>query len=334
MPRKVKPAPVEGAASKASLLRGDDLKSVMLDTLGPVEPGLCVVAIRDPALLSMVRCAMERQIRLGHRAMGMAFPKKTPVLSLYAGSKRKAVEAEVLASAQRPSEHASEHLFRSMGTRDGFAWCTDEGLCALLPTIKDSRGWTTVAQVVGDEIDANIVDAFSRLRSAAAQARAFVMLFLVVSGRKSGIRIQDFTDNYVEVNRCEREPGAFVTFSANCVGLSDLHQLGIGSSMCSAKIEDGRYVWRWEQFISATVTDRVIWKLRCEGRSLAAIAKLVGLDKSNVHRHLAALPAPRNLELGREWFKAYADLLDLDETPTLSGADAGSESEKQDDLVD
>lgn len=328
--KKSVPVVTDGESNNSVIPPNGDLKSAMLQMLGPVDPGLYIVGIGDEALLAMVRCVVERQLRFGSQSMGLVLPKKTPVLSVYAGSKRKANEAKVLASAQRPSAKASDHQFRSIGTRDGFAWCSDEGIYALIPIIAENRGWITVAQVIHHDLDLNFMDACSRLRTAAINAGSYLMLFLVANPNARGGRISDFTDGYVAVDKCEREPGAFLTFSAKCSELSDLHPLGIGNSMCSVKIEDSLYSWTWEQFISKTVVDRVIWKLRCEGRSLDYIAKVVRMHKSNVHRHLAALVATRPMVPIRGWLNRYAEILDIETSPQPADSSEAEELGEED----
>lgn len=297
----------------------------MQEALGPMEPGLVVVSVSTPSLQPLVRAGFEQQCRRGGDRLGRRLPVDAPVHSIYAGPDRKAREAQALALAQKTNARDSSHTFEAIGTRDGFAWCTDEGLHVLLPMLgQHAKGWMTLTQAAEGITSATLVDALSRIRNAAKKAKTFVMLFLV--GRQGqDLRVQDFVDAHILVDECEREPGALAGFSVEYVDLADLHALGIGKSMCAITLQDGRYRWLWSPFISAKLIDRVIWKLHSEGRPLSEIGKIVGVDKSTVHRHLAAMPHASDAALQPGWLGRYADVLDLNLPPEMRSEDPTGE---------
>lgn len=304
-------------------------RTAMLKTMGRLKPGLVIVSCH-PSILASVRGAVERQLRGGRSQTGLRFPLKQPILSLYAGTSRSVDQARALSSAQAPVDGAAKHDFQCVGTRDGFAWCSDEGLHALEPLIRETKGWLTLAQASGDCSVTTMIDAVLRIRTAAKRAAHHVVLFLTADQPHEALRLQDFCDEHIVVERCEREPDSVATFSVVCTGLSDLHDLGIGKSMCTAKFDGIKYTWSWEFFLSTKVLDRVIWKLRSENKSLAEIGEIVGLHKSNVHRHLADLPSPRPIDLPKKWLKRYAEVIGINTEPAPAAKDASIRGDQQD----
>jgi hypothetical protein len=275
------------------------------------------VSVQDPSLVPLARVELERQARLGRGKTGLKFVGGE-LLSLYAGASHKLDQAKALALAVSNKAGVPEHKFLSMGTRDGYAWCSDEGLSVLEPLIAKARGWVTLAQPMAKITEPMLLEGLFRLRAVAKRAQAFVMLFVVSNSKESALRLEDFCDELLVVERCEPDPGNHTAFSVNAVGLSDLHELGVGKSMYSVKLIEGRYSVSSATFIATTAVDRVIWKLRCQDKSLAEIGKLVGLDKSNVHRRLLHLRPVKRLELSEDWLLEYADLIDLSVTPPAS----------------
>lgn len=298
----------------------DNPKGLMLKTLGVVEPGLVVVTVPNGHMLPHVRTAFEREILTGGQKTGLRFPKCTTVKSLYGGNERKVSQAKALALAQRPSEGSGSQEFASIGTREGFNLACDEGLCAVLPNLEQAKGGCLTFAQSGDASSAaSLAEAMMRLRQAAKQSRSFMMLILVTERRPDELRLGDYCDDVVVTAACIPDPGVMFAFSADVVGLRDLNEMGIGKMMCSLRIHKGPYVWSWEPFIAADVLKRVIWKLRCSGKSLAEIGKIVDCDKSTVHRHMVGLPPVVKREFKEGWLKPYADLIEIaiesDENP-------------------
>ena len=290
----------------------DTSRDLIFDTLGSVEPGLVVVTVPTGLMLSHVRMAIERQIRSGGQKLGIRFPKKMAMTSLYPGGGRKVREAKALAQAQTPIAGAATQEFAAIGTRDGFTLTCDEGLCAVLPLLEQSKdGWATCSQSIDACPPAAVVEALMKMRAAAKQAGSYVLFFLVTGRKPEELQLQDYCDDLLVTANCEPEPGVQFAFSIDVVGLRNLNEVGIGKTMCSVRARKGQYVSRWDPFIAVELLKRVIWKLRCSGKSLAEIGKIVGCDKSTVHRHMAGLPPVVKREFKEDWLKPYADLIEI-----------------------
>lgn len=285
---------------------------LILDAVGCVDTGLVLVTVPNNLLLSQVQLAVERQIRAGSERLGPRFPKKTRMKSLYPGGGRKEREARALAQAQKPLTGVALQEFMALGTRDGFTVTCDEGLCTVLPIIEKSKGdWVTVSQSIDTCSVQAVVDALMRLRAAAKLAECYVLFFLVTDRKAEEFRLNDCCDDLFITTKCDPDPGVHFAFSLDVVGLRNLNPMGIGKVMCSVRFRKGQFVWRWEPFISSDLLKRVIWKLRCSGKSLAEIGKIVQCDKSTVHRHMAGLPPLVKIETKEGWLKPYADFIEI-----------------------
>lgn len=298
----------------------DTTKNLILSTLGIVEPGLVVATVPSGLVLSHVRMAIAHQILTGGRKTGLHFPKKTPMKSLYAGSGRSVLQAKALALAQAPIDGAPAHEFVAIGTREGFNVTSDEGLCAVRPLIEKTKGsWVTFAQSVNGITASAVVETLIHLRQAAKQSGTYVLFIMVTDGKPADLRIYDYCDDLLITSACNADPGSQFAFSLDVFGLRDLNEMGIGKSMCSVRVRNGQHTWKWEPFIAADVLKRVIWKLRCSGKSLTDIGKIVDCDKSTVHRHMVGLPPVVKREFKEGWLKPYADLIEIaiesDENP-------------------
>lgn len=302
----------------------DNAKDLILNTLGIVEPGLVVVTVPSAVMTSQVRVSIERQIRSGGQKIGLRFPKKMPMKSLYSGNGRRVLEAKALATGQTPIDGAAAHEFEAIGTREGFTLTSDEGLCSVLPLVeKPKGGWLTFAQSADAFSALAIVEALMRLRFAAKKAGSYVLLILVTDRKLEDLRIYDYCDDLLIAAPCISDPGAQFAFSVDVFGLRDLNEMGIGKTMCSVRMRNGQRIWKWEPFIAADVLKRVIWRLRCSGKSLTEIGKIVDCDKSTVHRHLVGLPPVVKREFKEGWLKPYADLIEI-----AIESDENSESEE------
>ena len=290
----------------------DISRDLIFDTLGSVEPGLVVVTVPSGLMLSHVRMAIERQIRSGGQKIGIRFPKKMAITSLYPGGGRKVREAKALAQAQAPIAGVATQEFAAIGTRDRFTLTCDEGLCAVTPLIEKSKGgWVTCSQSIDACPTTAVVEALMKMRAAAKQAGTYVLFFLVTGRKPEELQLQDYCDDLLVTANCEPEPGVQFAFSIDVVGLRNLNEVGIGKTMCSVRARKGQYESRWDPFIAVELFKRVIWKLRCSGKSLAEIGKIVGCDKSTVHRQMVGLPPVVKREQKEGWLKPYADLIEI-----------------------
>ena len=302
--------PVKDADGGEEERNGSDTKKLMLQTLGVVEPGLIAFIVPPDVILSHARSAVEYQALSGGDKMGLRFPKKMLVKSLYAGNGRKVSEAKALALTQTPLDGAS-HAFVAIGTRESFNLICDEGLCVVHPIIEKAKGsLVTFVQTI-DAPSGPLAEALIRLRQAAKQAGSFVLLFLKTERKPSELRLTDYCDDVVVIAKCSPDPSVLSAFSTDVIGLRDLNEVGIGKMMCSVRFRNGQYTWTWSSFIASDVLNRVIWKLRVSGKTLTEIGKIVRCDKSTVQRHMAGLPPLVERKLKEGWLKTYADLIEI-----------------------
>lgn len=232
--------------------------------------------------------------------------------SLYAGNGRRVLQAKALLQAQPPIVGAPAHEFEAIGTREGFSVTSDEGLCAVLPFIKKAKdGWVTFAQSVDGFPNSALVETLIRLRQAAKQAGTYVLFIMVTDGKREDMRIYDYCVDLLITAPCDPGPDVQFAFSVDVYGLRDLNQIGIGKTMCSVRLVNDQYKWKWEDFVAADLVKRVTWMLRCSGKSLADIGKVFHSDKSTVHRRMAGLPPLVKREFKEGWLKPYTDFLDI-----------------------
>lgn len=287
-----------------------------LNLLATVPLGLTIVAINAPELQAPVRTAFTQQLLHSGNATGLKFAKTKvgKVCSLYAGSERHQQYAQVNHAAAGAVPASVEHEFKSFGLRGNYNWCSPEGLPALLQLVRTPPPngvvcWYTLAQDI-TEIDAVLqADAFMQIRHTTKASGVHVMAFLDCQHGADETHFDELCDEYLEVEVCQPDMGHDLAFSINCYGLRNLHQLGIGKTMCNVSYTDGCVTHSYSPYISSDFLTRAIWTLRGMGRSYAQIGDLVGVNKSTVLRKLSNLPKPRPVEVADEWLEQLGDYL-------------------------
>ncbi|WP_146144230.1 hypothetical protein [Paraburkholderia sp. BL25I1N1] len=167
----------------------------------------------------------------------------------------------------------------------------------------------------------------SHLNAAVEQTGAFVIIFVVCTKKQDTAWLRTYASEFVEVSKCEPGPGAQMAILLTNVFLTDRHAQGIGRVMVEAFVDsDGAYFYRSEPFIAERAIIRLAWCLRFKGAKMEPIAKLVGLNKSNVSRGLDNLLIPSSNEVGMKAPKGsrtrWATVYNLDELWPRKAPDA------------
>ncbi|TDQ93239.1 helix-turn-helix domain-containing protein [Paraburkholderia silvatlantica] len=279
----------------------------------PMSPGLMVVLIRGKHLGRDVRAAFETQYVNGGSVAGIPAPEAEFMWSLHSGAASVVDEQAALAEHEQLSDSAIERTFCAYGSRRNFTYCGDEGLETLLPIIEEAEGgWVTLAQSSDSISPEHLIAGMHEIRTAAEQANAYVLLFVVRGDNDQVAKIQDFCDDYLEVEECEPDPDAHLAFSIEALRFGDMHRLGYGKVLCDVTLNDDLYMRTFEPFIAKSLRDRFIWKLRASGKSLAEIGELIGLHKSSVKRCLDGMRPVRRQLLSDEEIAQYCDALEVD----------------------
>ncbi|HDR9021298.1 TPA: hypothetical protein QDB09_001813 [Burkholderia vietnamiensis] len=280
----------------------------------PMSPGLMVVLIRGKHLGRDVRAATEAEYVNGGNIAGIPAPEAEFMWSLHSGPTSAVDEQNALAALEQRSDSAIERTCYAYGLRRSFSYCRDEGLETLLPVIGNAEdGWVTLAQSCDSLPPEHLIAGMHEIRTAAEQANAYVLLFVVCANEDQVPSIQDFCDEYLEVGECEPDPGAHLAFSIAASRFADMHALGYGKVICNVTLTNDSYMRTFEPFIATSLRDRLIWKLRAAGKSLSEIGELVGLHKSSVKRCLDAMRPVRRQALSDEEIAQYIDALDVEE---------------------
>jgi len=172
----------------------------------------------------------------------------------------------------------------------------------------------------------------AHLNAAVEQADAFVVIFVVCAKKQDTSWLRAYAGEFVEITKCEPGPGARAAILFTNVSLVDHHALGIGRVMIEAFVDsDGAYTYRSEPFIAERAVIRFAWCARHKGAKIEQIAKLVGLNKSNVSRGLENSMIPPKNEVSmkppRGSRARWATVYDLDEVWPRKPPDADGAGE-------
>ncbi|MGU7772296.1 hypothetical protein ACV229_19250 [Burkholderia sp. MR1-5-21] len=314
------PAAVESQSPQTAHARTSNTKKARVTVidalrkfLKPTLTGLTVLVVPDKHLVRDARAAIEAQYMNFGEVADIPAPDAEFMWSLHSGTLQAMDELEALAELEKLSDTAIERSFYPYGSRPNFNFCSDEGLNTLLPIIEDAEnGWVTLAQSCDSLSPEHLIAGMCQIRATAEKAEAYVLLIIVCPGKERVPGIRDFCDEYLEVDACEPDPGAHLAFSIEALRLADMHGLGYGKVICNVTLTDDGYLRTFEPFISTSLRDRFIWKLRASGKSLAEIGELVDLHKSSVKRCLDGMRPVRRQKLSDEEIAQHLDALDVD----------------------
>lgn len=292
------------------------------ETMLEMTTGLMIVVSNSYGTLLDASDALTEQALHGASDTGLKFPPVRTVRTFVAGSERqlKYAEARKRFSAEPPK--GVEHKLVGIGTHSMFNWCSVEGRQAILPYIHTELQvqypcMNVFVQQVKSNNDVLVAETLLQFRAAAKAANVYVMALLACdSGFENG-KFQELCDEYVVIKECTPDFDQDTAFSIDYLGLRPLNRFGVGKTMCSVRYADHRLQHTYTPYLSTHPLYRVIWLMRCMGKSYAEIGEAVGLDKSNVMRNLRQMPAVnRSLEIDAQWLEQMLEYIGLEEGPS------------------
>lgn len=276
--------------------------------LSPIPQGLTIMNFRHATIAVEGRNTLTHAARVGSKKIGPPMPTVKKVTSLYPGNARYIEQAKFLDAANRQVAGAVEHEIIAVGSRDAFDWCSNEGIASLQPIIEAANsGWVMFEQKVTWPFKPGFSVGLTRISNIAKQAGAWVMMFMVCPDGYEKTTLDQLCEEYIEVTECEPYPDWQLAFVFDFVNIRNLQILGYSNAMCSVKLADGVLRREFEPFVSHKLLTRAIWSLRGQQKTVEEIAKLVGLNKSNVSRSLAGLPPTRTVNIHPHWLEDYLE---------------------------
>jgi hypothetical protein len=234
------------------------------------------------------------------------------VVSLHSGTARSFEQIRLLAALCTDGADGEAEIEQRHIGRDGFDPCRDESISSLLAVLDPlPNSLICVDQPFTAPLPDHVVEGITRLKQAAVAAGSHIMLFSSHVPASIRAQLTRIVDEVIDVEECEPEPGARLSFHIRWLGSMHLAGLDEASVMCSVRVTDRRYTYKGERFIAKDVKGRVMWLLRCQGWSLEAIGSLLKLNRSTVKRRLDQLPPLREISRPEDWLSCYRDVLDL-----------------------
>jgi hypothetical protein len=314
-----------------------DIANTIAPKVSPTKPGLTLVVVNQPYALPHARSAFENAALCHQSKFGPPMLPKETLTALHSGSARSVEAAAGNLIAENTEKYKAKKEHMNLGCRNNFNFCSDEGLCVLLPLIEKHKGqWITAQQTLECPLTPQVVHSLARIHETAVKADATVMMFLSINQSYEDIDLYHYYD-FFEVTLCDPDPGFQRAFSVQCVNLKDLHVQGVGHVMFGVKWKDGKINRQFSPMISTAFTERLMWTMRCQGSTLEAIGKTVRLHKSNVKRTLDALPPLVKSPMKEGWLPEYLELLELDavaEKPIHSKQDEDEDDFNDEDDLD
>ena len=325
---------------KVTIAGGIDQASIRqnIPKVSPTKPGLTLIVIRNDQVMLDARSAFESAALNHQDTFGPPMLPKDRLIALHSGCARSIESAVGSMQAEHIETYKARKEFQSFGAKENFDYCSDEGLCALLPLIAIHKGqWITAQQTVEDSLTSLNVYVLSRIHEAAITVDATVLLFLSLKQSHGDVDLHHYYD-YFEVESCEPDPGCLTAFTVQFVNIKKLHALRIGNVMGGVSWEDGKVQRKYSPLVSRYFKDRVMWRMRSQGSTLDEIGKTVKLDKSNVKRQLDELPPLFKEQLKEGWLTESLEYLQLAPksngltNPNFDNGDDDDDDEEDDDV--
>lgn len=278
-------------------------------SISALPAGLTIVCVRDPSLTPLVRNAFTSLALENSSKIGIPLPKVAKVISIYTGNARELDKAMAFQKASIQGDISGRHEIKQIITSDGFDWSSDAGAVVfkeIVPTVECS---VILQQQVDTAITSDMAYGFSRFRQTAQQAGACAILILLCQDESNLSILNKHSDELIEIEQCEPDPGMNAAFSIDCHSIRSLNCFGIGKVMCCVNMSDVAIRYHYSPFIAAELKIRAMWILRNQGKTLEEIGNLCALNKSNVSRQLQGLQVPRELAINDGWLSSYLDIL-------------------------
>ncbi|MDP9880274.1 hypothetical protein J2W25_004602 [Variovorax boronicumulans] len=276
----------------------------------PFKPGTIHVTCDEPETGFHARRLLEAHAAQGSSDLGLPFPSTGAVVSLQTGTERDFEQAQILRRLGLPSSKADVE-YRHAG-REGFNFLREEGITVLLNALSaPAAGWIAFEQRFDHPLPEHVIEGLTRAKHEAIAASKHIMLFSPACSPALLQQLGRLVDEIIEIETCEPEPSARISFCVRWSGARYMGDLGLGPVMVSAQLQNGGYHYRGAPFVSKDVAGRVMWRLRGAGWTLQAIAELFRMNRSTVKRRLDQMPPVRPKELPEGWLDRYRDCLDI-----------------------
>ncbi len=286
--------------------------SVSLPRLNPIAKGLVMVGVKAAYLVPYIRQVLEQAILEDSDDLNPGLAGGS-LRSVHSGAGRQLDQARALHAASGLTEQERDLNFEVVGMRSEYDWLSAAGLFTMQTILDGSdEEWITVAHEVDEPINPARAQVLAHVREEAKQANAGIIVFLTLKEDYETTELHQFCDEYIEVAPCEHDLGDSIAFSIDFVSLRHLNALGVGKQMCSISVSAGGFRCRYAQFVAPDRETRVMWALRAQGKKLAEIGSLLGVNKSTVMRRLERLPDPcpgLGDQSGEDWLNRYLELL-------------------------
>jgi hypothetical protein len=300
-------------------------KQSSLFKINPIARGLTLVHVEQVSMLCHVRAALTELLLQHSDVLGLELPMVPYVLSLHSGRPRLFEQARYLMSSISCSPDVT-HQFHYCSTQSNLDWTSSAGECVLLPIIEKTDGIVILELNAEDKRADDVFHGFTRISAEAKAANKHVMLLFAGLKAAGSPQIWKFSDEYLEVSQCENDADALLTFSIECIGLSELYGSGIGKVMCCVSQQGGGFQRQYTPFVSNDLKTRIMWALRGQGKSLEEIGQYFNVHKTSVQRRLKGLPPPRRSFASDDWLARNLEWVQAS-SPSKHGTGAGQAME-------
>ena len=315
------------------------MNRAMISNIGTIPPGLVIVTSGKKDVLDEARLVIVDEALRGGSSLGLQFDCYSKVVSLYAGTAHQ--EKHIVARHRycEPSPNGVEHKIAMVGSRPNFDFCCDEASATFTPMIRAAAQEVRptlfiLCQAVRNFEDLLMADTLNHYRNELVRAGATGIIMLASEGGDVGKDLPQLCEEFIEVDEAEPDYDVDVAMTFDCHSLRSLRRLGIGKTMCGIRYADQRIRFTYAPFISNSMRERVMWSLRCSGRSYAEIGEVFGINKSTVMRQLKKLPNTSGYKVDDVRINEMLEHLDIDEYDEKVNAKFSSDDDDDDDLDD
>lgn len=302
------------------------LVNPMLNFISPLPPGLIIIAITEPTLMTHVRCAVTRLAAVGSKKLGFPFIKLESMSALYSGNNRQQEQAKIFDQCAVASTKTIPHEYINFDSRSGFNWWGPEGRHTLLHIIEEKGGYVTAEQEIDGAVTTQMSGGLLKIQTAAKQASSVIMLFISCQKDFDISQFTECCDELIAASPCEPNREHEVAFSLDCVNLRDMNAFGIGKTMCEVSLKEGVFHRDYSPFISSSLESRLMWILRGQGKKFEEIGKTLKRNKTTVMRRLEKLPKPARMDMSQGLLESYLESFAFANRTADNDDDAKSEA--------
>lgn len=277
-----------------------------------IDTGLTVIKCTSLQHAMFSRNAFESAVRQQRPIADVDMPEVNNMCSIHTGSRRGLGQSAALVELHNPLESKVKHIYEELLSLGNFDFMSDAGQMVLGPKIKENAGGVlTLLQVIEGSFTSSMSVVMMNIRNEAKQQGAYVLLFMVCDSGVDKLNLQALCDEYIDVAACEPDIGFDLAFSIDFVGLGEMSIVGVGKSMCQIKSSKGKFIRRYNPFISSDLKTRAMWVMRRSGMTLEEIGKhFYGLHKSNVSKRLKGLPNPKDYKIAENWINDFLESIE------------------------